>query len=68
MMEDLDAQNLQQQIDQLRSMIPMVPPREEESMFNGNGGGAEYISGDDSNVVFTPVSGTNKIKVDVYYV
>lgn len=34
------------------------------------GGGAEYIAGDDTNIVFTPVtSGANagKIKVDVYW-
>ena len=63
-MNDLDIQNLQQQIDQLRSMIPMMPFEQEK----GDDGGNEYICGDDSNVVFTPVSGTNQIKLDVYYV
>lgn len=37
-----------------------------------SGGGAEYIAGDDTNIVFTPETGddgkeTGKIKVDVYY-
>lgn len=26
-----------------------------------------YVKGDDTNIVFTPVAGTNNVKVDVYY-
>lgn len=40
---------------------------------SGGGGGAEYIAGDDTNIVFTPETGddgseTGRVKVDVYYI
>lgn len=54
--------SLQQQIDQLRSMIAPAPHDN-----HGACGGTDYISGNDSEIVFTPC-GTKLAKVDVYYV
>ena len=68
-MYEADMANLQHQIDELRSMIQVpeyglsIPGQEED--------GPSYVSGDDSNIVFTPgtdENGKTVIKVDVYYV
>ena len=67
-MYEADIANLQQQIDQIRSMIPVpeyasLPMQGEDE--------PPYVSGDDSNIVFTPATDENGkavIKVDVYYV
>lgn len=56
--------SLQQQIDQLRSMIPIMP---HDNTGAGNSSGKDYISGNDSRIVFTP-RGNNLVMVDVYYV
>lgn len=68
MTDDFEINQIRSEIDQLRSMIPLVD--DEKGGGGGEGGGEspEYISGDDSNIVFTPVANSNQIKVDVYYV
>ena len=59
------CQQLRYEIDQARSMIPLVG---NENGGKGASDAPEYICGDDSNIVFTPVDGGNQVKLDVYYV
>lgn len=47
--------------------VPEIPPVDLGPILELLENIKEYIPGDHTNIVFTPVEGTNKVKVDVYY-